>query len=180
MSNKVLNSPHFDEIHKKLCEGETYVSVSRWLKETYGESISQATIGRYAKRYVNMDQRVEYEANSMLARESTYNKLELQNEEFQKAGNLANNIAKESAEVLIGVTRVAKCFERDYENLIKQAMDTSNDRVTWKDVSDISFKAAKVVTDFAKSQETNIEINLLDSAFDVAKIRGILEEKKNE
>ena len=60
--NKIESSDHFDEIVKRLSEGETGASVSAWLENTYNEKISVRTLNRY-KRNINMPKRVEAELN---------------------------------------------------------------------------------------------------------------------
>lgn len=52
--NKVVSSPHRDEIDKLLLEGESSRNVANYLKNQYNEIISYATINNYRKVHLNV------------------------------------------------------------------------------------------------------------------------------
>ncbi len=54
--NKVISSPHRDEIDKLLLEGESSRNVSDYLENQYNEIISYGTINNYRKDHLNVTQ----------------------------------------------------------------------------------------------------------------------------
>lgn len=52
--NKVVSSPHRDEIDKLLLDGESSRNVANYLKNQYNEIISYATINNYRKVHLNV------------------------------------------------------------------------------------------------------------------------------
>lgn len=179
--NKVLSSPHFNEIHARLCEGESARSVSKWLKETYGEKISHAALNRYNNDYIKMEDKVEVEANKILA--TKISEPFIQNEVAKKveAEVETRTVATETAELLIGLTRVAKNYPEDYEQM-KLAVNDPDSKVTEKDVAQMSQQANKIVLDYNKNQDSTVEVNLENNFsrdFNEEKIRKILDAKRN-
>ena len=177
--NKVLTSPHFNEIHERLCRGESGRSVSEWLEKTYNENISFAAMNRYKKNYIKMEEKVEVEANKILAEETTEVIVQENVDKKVNAEIETRTVATEIGEVLIGMTKVAKNFPDDYEDM-KKAAKNPDSPVTEKDVAQMSYNAGKTIEDYSKSQDTNVEVNVnsLTASFNKDKIRSILDAKR--
>lgn len=68
--NKVVSSPHRDEIDKLLLEGESSRNVADYLKNQYDEIISYATINNYRKVYLNVTKEAKQIYNAKKLKES--------------------------------------------------------------------------------------------------------------
>lgn len=170
--NKVEESPHFNEIVKRLSEGESGRSVSAWLKNTYNEDISFAALNRY-KNKINMPKRVEAELNKRAQKKKEFKKAQKKKElesktekEVQKQADKEetaeeNNttVAETIASNMEGVAKVAAQFPERFEQACKDAQDPDSN-VTSKDVARLSLDANKLYNEYFKQDETNFEINL--------------------
>ena len=68
--NKVVSSPHRDEIDKLLLRGESSRNVANYLKNQYNEIISYATINNYRKVHLNVTKEAKKIYNAKRLKES--------------------------------------------------------------------------------------------------------------
>lgn len=68
--NKVVSSPHRDEIDKLLLRGESSRNVANYLKNQYNEIISYATINNYRKVHLNVTKEAKKIYNKKRLKES--------------------------------------------------------------------------------------------------------------
>ena len=177
--NKVEKSSHFEEIVTRLSRGESARSVSKWLKNKYGEDISHAAIARYNKNYLRMEEKVEALLNQRA--EEKKKKLQKQKEEkfqtekkIQQEAHIESEVQHEVdkiesgneniktvseiiADNMQGVAKVAAQFPEKFNEACKDAKDKSNKDVTSKDVARLALDANKLYNDYFK-QDGNIEI----------------------
>ena len=136
-------------------------------------------MNRYKKNYIKMEEKVEVEANKILAEETTEVIVQENVDKKVNAEIETRTVATEIGEVLIGMTKVAKNFPDDYEDM-KKAAKNPDSPVTEKDVAQMSYNAGKTIEDYSKSQDTNVEVNVnsLTASFNKDKIRSILDAKR--
>ena len=161
--NKVEESPHFNEIVKRLSEGESGRSVSAWLKNTHNEDISFAALNRYKKK-INMPKRVEAELNKRARKKKeleskTEKEVQKQADKKETAEENTNTVAETIASNMEGVAKVAAQFPEKFEQACKDAEDPDSN-VTSKDVARLAYDANKLYNEYFKQDETNFEINL--------------------
>lgn len=169
--NKVEESPHFNEIVKRLSEGESGRKVSAWLENTYNEKISFAALNRYKSKNIRMADRVEAELNKRAKKKKkkpkknkkvqaqTEKEVQKQADEKETAEETINSVAETIAINMEGVARVAAQFPERFEQACKDAQDPDSN-VTSKDVARLSLDANKLYNEYFKQDETNFEINL--------------------
>ena len=169
--NKVEESPHFNEIVKRLSEGESGRKVSAWLENTYNEKISFAALNRYKSKNIRMADRVEAELNKRAKKKKkkpkknkkvqaqTEKEVQKQADEKETAEKTINSVAETIAINMEGVARVAAQFPERFEQACKDAQDPDSN-VTSKDVARLSLDANKLYNEYFKQDETNFEINL--------------------
>ena len=144
--NKVEESPHFNEIVKRLSEGESGRKVSAWLENTYNEKISFAALNRYKSKNIRMEDRVEAELNKRAKKKKkkpkknkkvqaqTEKEVQRQADEKETAEETINSVAETIAINMEGVASVAAQFPERFEEACKDAQDP-NSNVTSKDVA---------------------------------------------
>lgn len=175
--NKIESSDHFDEIVKRLSEGETGASVSAWLENTYNEKISVRTLNRY-KRNINMPKRVEAELNKRAKKKpkkkpkpkskKPNKKVEAQIEKGvqhqadkkEAAEENIQSVAKTIADNMQGVAKVAAELPKMFERTKIQAADPEVTNVTFKDAANIAIQANRLYAEYFKQEENNVEINI--------------------
>lgn len=169
--NKVEESPHFNEIVKRLSEGESGRKVSAWLENTYNEKISFAALNRYKSKNIRMEDRVEAELNKRAKKKKkkpkknkkvqaqTEKEVQRQADEKETAEETINSVAETIAINMEGVASVAAQFPERFEQACKDARDPDSN-VTSKDVARLSLDANKLYNEYFKQDETNFEINL--------------------
>ena len=185
--NKIESSDHFDEIVKRLSEGETGASVSAWLENTYNEKISVRTLNRY-KRNINMPKRVEAELNkraekkkkrkaqkkkkptkkSKNAEAQIEKEVQKQADKIEQSENDIQTVAETIATNMQGVAKVAAQLPEMFEKTKRQASNPDIPQVTFKDVTSLSIQANKIYADYFKHEEDNIEININEGFGDLA------------
>lgn len=182
--NKILSSPHFNEIHARLCEGESARGVSKWLKDTYDEKISHAALNTYNNECIDMEDKVKAEVNRRLETEANNAVIEtpiVQEKATQKveAEIKTRTIATETADVLEGMASVGKQFPELFEEM-KVDAKKEDSKVTMSDVAKIALQSGKGYTDYFKNQDTNVEVNVnnLTASFNKDKIRSIVDAKR--
>lgn len=175
--NKIESSDHFDEIVKRLSEGETGASVSAWLENTYNEKISVRTLNRY-KRNINMPKRVEAELNKRAKKKpkkktkpktkKPNKKVEAQIEKGvqhqadkkEAAEENIMSVAETIADNMQGVAKVAAELPKMFERTKSQAADPEVANVTFKDAANIAIQANRLYAEYFKQEENNVEINI--------------------
>ena len=168
--NKVEESPHFNEIVKRLSEGESGRKVSAWLENTYNEKISFAALNRYKSKNIRMADRVEAELNKRAKKKKkkpkknkkvqaqTEKEVQKQADEKETAEETINSVAETIAINMEGVARVAAQFPERFEEACKDAQDP-NSNVTSKDVARLSLDANKLYNEYFKQDEP-VEVNI--------------------
>ncbi len=186
----VEKSPHYEEIIDLLLQNKSTRDISKYLKDEYGEEIGHNAINNYRRNHLKLDERVEVEANRILADQQDTVEQEdkeaiveegIKKKAYAKATVelSTQSVASELAEVMIGVFSVAKNFHSDY-NVMKEKAKDPDSNITEKDVAQMSQHASKIGMEYSKSQDTNFEVNVnnLSAGFDTGKIRGILDAKR--
>lgn len=168
--NKVEESPHFNEIVKRLSEGESGRKVSAWLENTYNEKISFAALNRYKSKNIRMEDRVEAELNKRAKKKKkkpkknkkvqaqTEKEVQKQADEKENAEETINSVAETIAINMEGVASVAAQFPERFEEACKDAQDP-NSNVTSKDVARLSLDANKLYNEYFKQDEP-VEVNI--------------------
>ncbi|WP_407462807.1 hypothetical protein [Methanobrevibacter sp.] len=168
--NKVEESPHFNEIVKRLSEGESGRKVSAWLENTYNEKISFAALNRYKSKNIRMEDRVEAELNKRAKKKKkkpkknkkvqaqTEKEVQRQADEKETAEETINSVAETIAINMEGVARVAAQFPERFEEACKDAKDPDSN-VTSKDVARLSLDANKLYNEYFKQDEP-VEVNI--------------------
>ncbi len=168
--NKVEESPHFNEIVKRLSEGESGRKVSAWLENTYNEKISFAALNRYKSKNIRMEDRVEAELNKRAKKKKkkpkknkkvqaqTEKEVQRQADEKETAEETINSVAETIAINMEGVASVAAQFPERFEEACKDAQDP-NSNVTSKDVARLSLDANKLYNEYFKQDEP-VEVNI--------------------
>ena len=164
--NKVESSPHYNEIVKRLSEGESGRKLSKYLKDTYDEDISFAALNRYKSKYIKMENRVEAELNKRAknkkrenVKAQTESEVQRQADSKEEAEETINSVAETIATNMEGVAKVAAQFPDKFEQACRDAKDPDSN-VTSKDVARLSLDANKLYNEYFKQDETNFEINL--------------------
>lgn len=173
--NKVESSPHFNEIVKRLSEGESSRNVSAWLENTYNEKISHAALNRYKSRNIKMEDRVEAELNKRAKKKKKKSKkksepnkkvhsqiekeVQRQADIIEETEETIQSVAETIATNMEGVAKVAAQFPERFEQACHDASDPDSN-VTSKDVARLSLDANKLYNEYFKQDETNFEINL--------------------
>lgn len=174
--NKVESSPHFNEIVKRLSEGESSRKLSAYLKNQYNEDISHAALNRYANKHIKMENRVEAELNKRAAKkknqpkESTSKEKKVKSktedivqkkaDSIEEAEETMNNVASVIADNMEGVAKVAAELPEMFKRTKSQAADPEITNVTYKDAANISIQANKLYAEYFKHEETNVEVNI--------------------
>lgn len=186
--NKVEASPHFNEIVKRLSEGESSRSVSAWLENTFNEKISHAALNRYKSRNIKMEDRVEAELNkraekkkkrkaqkkkkptkkSKNAEAQIEKEVQKQADKIEQSENDIQTVAETIATNMQGVAKVAAQLPEMFEKTKRQASNPDIPQVTFKDVTSLSIQANKIYADYFKHEEDNIEININEGFGDLA------------
>lgn len=168
--NKVEESPHFNEIVKRLSEGESGRKVSAWLENTYNEKISFAALNRYKSKNIRMEDRVEAELNKRAKKKKkkpkknkkvqaqTEKEVQRQADEKENAEETINSVAETIAINMEGVASVAAQFPERFEEACKDAKDPDSN-VTSKDVARLSLDANKLYNEYFKQDEP-VEVNI--------------------
>lgn len=168
--NKVEESPHFNEIVKRLSEGESGRKVSAWLENTYNEKISFAALNRYKSKNIRMEDRVEAELNKRAKKKKkkpkknkkvqaqTEKEVQRQADEKETAEETINSVAETIAINMEGVASVAAQFPERFEEACKDAKDPDSN-VTSKDVARLSLDANKLYNEYFKQDEP-VEVNI--------------------
>ena len=179
---KVEVSPHYDEIIDLLLDGKSSREVYAYLKKEYGEVIGHNAISNYKRNHMKLEEKVEAEANRLLAKKTA----EVVDDSVKKKAETivdveleTQTVASQSAELLIGLHKVASDFPEDYRRM-KEAAEYDDSRVTWKYVANMSLQANKISNDFLKNTDVNVNVenNNLTTYFDEEKIRNILYAKR--
>lgn len=162
---KVRQSPHYQEILERLLQGDTYQSISDWLKEEHGESISSAAICRYYQNRVRFDERVEDAYDKIVSTEAS-NEM------------LTNNLANETANVLNGMGEIGKTLPKIYQRM-QEELDKPNPSVSLKDLANVALQATKIYVDFFKSQNKRIDVKVqkMDDLFEPEFVAEVLDGK---
>lgn len=173
--NKVESSPHFNEIVKRLSEGESSRKLSAYLKNQYNEDISHAALNRYANKHIKMENRVEAELNKRASKRKSENKSENKDKKVKaktenivqkKADNIEeaeatmDSVASIIADNMEGVAKVAAELPEMFMKTKRQAADPDITNVTYKDAANISIQANKLYAEYFKHEETNVEVNI--------------------
>lgn len=174
--NLIESSDHFNEIVKRLSEGETGASVSEWLEKSFNEKISTRTLNRYKSKNIKMEDRVEAELNKRAKRKKnksskkkeapnvihqTENEVQRQADVKEDAEETINIVAETIATNMEGVAKVAAQFPERFEQACHDAEDPQSN-VTSKDVARIALDANKLYNEYFKQDSTNIEVNVND------------------
>ena len=177
MARKSLieSSDHFNEIVKRLSEGESGASVSKWLKDSFNEEISTRTLNRYKSKNIKMEDRVEAELNKRAKRKKkksdkkdkvaskvihqTEKEVQRQADSREEAEETISSVAETIATNMEGVAKVAAQFPEKFEQACRDAEDDDSN-VTSKDVARLALDANKLYNEYFKQDETNFEINL--------------------
>lgn len=182
--DKILSSPHFNEIHARLCEGESSRSVSKWLKRTYNEKISHVALNSYNNECIAMEDKVEAEVNRRLETEAKNAVIEtpiVQEKATRKAEaeTKTRTVATETADVLDGMASVGKQFPELFEEMKLEAKDEKSN-TSMHDVAKVALQSGKGYADYFKNQDTNVEVNVnnLTASFNKDKIRSIVDAKR--
>ena len=160
--SKVEKSPHFDEIVARLSKGESARSVSKWLKNQYGEDISHAALARYNKNHIAMEDRVEAELNRRAEEKKKLQEKKLQEEkedEIETATETVNIVAETIATNMEGVAKVAAQFPDKFEQACEDVEDPDSN-VTSKDVARLALDANKLYNDYFKNDETTVNVDI--------------------
>ncbi len=177
MARKSLieSSDHFNEIVKRLSEGESGASVSKWLKESFNEEISTRTLNRYKSKNKKKEDRVEAQLNKRAKRKKkksdkkdkvaskvihqTEKEVQRQADSREEAEETISSVAETIATNMEGVAKVAAQFPEKFEQACRDAEDDDSN-VTSKDVARLALDANKLYNEYFKQDETNFEINL--------------------
>ena len=172
--NLIESSDHFNEIVKRLSEGETGASVSKWLEDSYNEKISTRTLNRYKSKNIKMEDRVEAELNKRAKRKKkksakkketpnvihqTENEVQRQADVKEDAEETINIVAETIATNMEGVAKVAAQFPEKFDQACRDAEDEDSN-VTSKDVARLALDANKLYSDYFKQNASNIEVNV--------------------
>lgn len=179
---KVEKSPHYNEIIELLLDGKSSREVSAYLKNEYNEVIGHNAINNYRRNNMKLEDKIEAEANRILSKKAATvvdEGVKKKAESLTEAEMETQTVASQSAELLIGLHRVASDFPEDYDRMKRDAGDPDS-KVTWKDVANMSLQANKIANDFLKNNDVNVNVenNLMSSNFDEDKIRTILDAKR--
>lgn len=179
--NKVEISEHREEIHTKLLQGDSCRSISKYLKDTYDEDIGYGAIYSYSKKHIKIEEEISQRVNEKLAAENE--------KAIEKEVNTQVNIHQKNdavievnAENMIGVMKVAGQLNDEFEKACDEAADPTCN-TTHKDTAKIALDANKVVNDFYKTQENNIELNLdnnLSGFVDESEVMRFIDESEDE
>lgn len=142
---KVESSEHYAEIVEMLLQYSPK-AVSRWLWDTYEESISEKTLRRYLKN-LPIEQRMTEKLPSVLL-DKDFQQAEAKKEE------LVDGIADEGIRILKSLIGVGENFAEDYERL-KNDRDSSP-----KQIAEMSLKANEIVLRFLKNNQNSVEVNV--------------------
>jgi len=154
----VEDSPHFNEIVRLLSSGKGGTYVSNYLFDNYGEKISHATLNRYKKSNIKIDEQVHQELENIIektVKEETDKKVEL----IETAENDKQLVAKKTAEQLQSLLDVSEDYPETVKKMEEEAKDPTS-KISWKDVAKEKRNAKKLYLDYMKSQETNVEVNI--------------------
>lgn len=183
--SKVLQSPNVNQILDWIDEGKSSRWISRELQNQFGETIGHVAISNFKKKNITA------EALEIVDTELKNNK-EKQNEE--KVKSKIDQVAKKNAERTVesesqlngiteatakqyqGILNVASNFEDDYYRLRDEAKDYDS-KITWKDVTEYSFKAQKLIHDIlgGQSMEDSITEGFGELSDAIQKSREIIQ-----
>ena len=124
--NKVESSPHFNEIIKRLSEGESSRKLSAYLKNQYNEDISHAALNRYANKHIKMENRVEAELNKRAAKKKNQPKESTSKE--KKVKSKTEDIVQKKADSIEEAERCCKGSCRIARNVQKNKKPSSRSR----------------------------------------------------
>ena len=160
--NKVESSPHFNEIVKRLSEGESSRKLSAYLKNQYNEDISHAALNRYANKHIKMENRVEAELNKRAkkVKAKTETIVQKKADNIEEAEATMDSVASVIADNMEGVAKVAAELPEMFKKTKQQAADPEITNVTYKDAANISIQANKLYAEYFKHEETNVEVNI--------------------
>lgn len=182
--SKVEKSPHHEEIHELLLQGESGRTISKILKEKYNEDIGYGSINTYRRNHIKMEDMVNRRVNEKLAAE-TEKAVEKEVDTQVAISKKTDYVVEVHADNMIGVMKVAAELVPEYQKAKEEAEDPEIKNVTHKDTSRIALDANKIVNDYNKTQETNVEVNIennmdsLSNLFNVDRIKSRLNEKRN-
>ena len=167
--NKIESSDHFDEIVKRLSEGETGASVSAWLENTYNEHISHTAINNYRKNKLNVPKEVAIEYKKKRDNEKKQEKKSSQKKKkmvnkFLGDLEILDVIINDSYDPGIDIKRLEHNPEVDQvqvENLKLKKRDQA-------------IKGINAKTNILKNDDTNIEVNINNNFDDLFSEEDIL------
>ena len=185
--SKVSQSPNYNQILDWIDEGKSSRWISRELKNQFNESIGHAAISNYRKKNITAEAmeivftQLKEESKEKAAKEQKKEEViqsKAEQIELQKEGDLkAQGLAEATARQFRGVLNVAENFEQDYYAL-KKALGY-NEKITEKDVADMSFKAVKLAHEISKD-DTSVEDSITDGfqelSYAIQKSREIYKE----
>ena len=164
--SKISKSPNYNQILDWIDEGKSSRWISRELKNQFNESIGHAAISNYRKKNITaeaieiVDNQLKEESKEKSKKKDEVIQSEAEKIELEKKGDLkAQGLAEATARQFRGVLNVAENFEQDYYAL-KNALGY-NEKITEKDVADMSFKAVKLAHEISKG-DTSVEDSITD------------------
>lgn len=178
----IKSSPHFNEIHKRLINGESPYSVNKWMVKSFNkeEVISVSTLRRY-KNDLSIEEKVAIKMDEIIAKEN-----EVVNEKATKeiqANNETEAVIEQTAENMMGVFEVANYLPKAFKKAKLEADDPEH-RTSQKDIVELSLKANRLINDFFKTNDSAVNVNInngLSEMFDETDImRFINESQTNE
>ena len=181
--SKVLQSPHVNQILDWIDENKSSRWISRELEKQYNENIGHGAISNFRKKNITAEA-LEI-VNNQLKKESKENPKneKIKSKVSEVVQNKAekeiqiNSLVEATAKQYRGVLNVADNFEADYYKLRDEAEDPQS-KTSWKDVTDISFKAVKLAHEIheGSSMEESITEGFGELADAIKKSREILKE----
>ena len=179
--NLVMSSDHYEEIHKKLAEGEPGASVHRWLLRTYNENISTRTLNRYKAKYITIADEAIAIVNERKAIERKSESVHKKVEAVQNIESHDNAVANATAEQIQGLLEVGSNYPESVRKMREDAEDP-NSKTEWKDVAAEERKAIATWCNFIKTQDTNVEVNVhnyLDGFVDESEVLRFINESES-
>ncbi|WP_458456202.1 hypothetical protein [Methanobrevibacter sp.] len=175
--SRIETSDHYEEIVERLSLGESTRSISKWLKEDFGESISHVALAKYKSKHIKMEDKVEAELNKRAKKRNkkinkiVQNKTDVKESIEKNTQSIVKNnadtkeaineniktVSETIADNMQGVAKVAAQFPQKFQEACEDAKDESNTNVTSKDVARLALDANKLYNDYFK-QDGNIEI----------------------
>lgn len=157
--SQVEKSPHREEIHEMLLKNISCREISKHLKDEYGEIINYRAICRYAQKHIKLEEKVTQRVNEKLDAQ-TENAIKEETNAQVSISKKTDYVVEVNADNMIGVIKVAAELVPEFEKAKKEADNPEIKNVNHTHTARISLDANKVVNDYNKSQDTNIEVNI--------------------